>query len=140
MSQQHASSSLSSHEAQGSKPSKQETPAATFPIVALSPDAVRPVKPARIIHSHQDQADRASLTQSSSVEAGRSDPDRQVDETSDQMLSAVSADQHRSGFQSLPVNVPVWTPLPQMVPSQSVASPGVLQGVDCQTPSECGLR
>ena len=84
MSQQHASRSLSSHGAQGPKPSKQETPAATLLIIALSPDAVRPMTPTIIIYSLQDQADGASLAPSSSVEAGRSDPDRQVDGTSDQ--------------------------------------------------------
>ena len=86
MLQQHASRFLSSHGAQGPKPSNQETPAVTLLIIALSPDAVRPVKPARIVYPFQGQADGASLAPSSSVEAGRSDPDRQVDGTSDQSV------------------------------------------------------
>ena len=74
------------------------------------------------------------------MEAWRSDPDRHVDGTSDQRLSAVSADQQRNGFHILPVNLLVWTAFPFVVPSQTVASPGVLQGDDSQTPSECGRR
>ena len=87
MSQQHTSRSSFPHGAQDPKPSKQEIPAATVLIIVLSPDVGRPVKPAIIIYPFQDQADGASLAPSSSVEAGRSDPDRQVDGTSDQTWS-----------------------------------------------------
>ena len=55
-------------------------------IVGLNPDDVRPVKPQRIIDPFQDSADGASLALPSLVEAGRSDPGRQVYGTSDQKL------------------------------------------------------
>ena len=153
-------------------------------MVVHSPDGVIPMKPLRIIYPFQDQADRAILTQTSLAEAGRSDPGRRVDGTSDQRLSAVmvqsaerqpltdhasrqslsavtiqgaerqlltdhasrqrlsaaSADQPKGDIQRLPLNLPEWAPLPQVVPSQSVASLGVLQDTDCLTPSERGPR
>ena len=60
------------------------------PIVVHSPDGVIPVKPLRIIYPPQDQADRAILTPTSPAEAGRSDPGRQVDGTSDQRTDSLS--------------------------------------------------
>ena len=75
-------------------------------------------------------ADRAILTSTSPAEAGRSDPGRQVDGTSDHMLSAVIADQPKGDIQVMPLTLPEWAPLLQIVPSQSAASPGVLQNVD----------
>ena len=118
----------------------QATMANAGPIVVLSPDGVVPVKPSRIIYHFQEQADRAILASTSSAEAGRSDPGRQVDGTSDQRLSAVSADQPKGDIQSLPLSLPEWAPWLQIVPSQSVASLGVLQGADDRTPCESGPR
>ena len=40
----------------------------------------------------------------------------------------------------MPLTLPEWAPLPQIVPSQSAASPGVLQNVDGQAPDEHGPR
>ena len=40
----------------------------------------------------------------------------------------------------MPLTLPDWAPLPQIVPSQIAASPGVLQNVDGQAPVEHGLR
>ena len=99
-------------------------------IVGLNPDDVRPVKPQRIIDPFQDSADGASLALPPLVEAGRSDPGRHVDGTSHQRSSAVGADQPKGGIQLMPLTLPDWAPLPQIVPSQSAASPGVLKHVD----------
>ena len=127
MSQQHTSRFSSSHGAPDPKLSNQDNFAANLHVVAVSPastfkvvsgaDAVCPVKPTGVVYPLQASADDASLKQFSLVEAGRSDPGRQVYGTSDQRLSAVSADQQTNGFQSFSVNLPVWTPLPLVVPS-----------------------
>ena len=84
MHQQRVSSSSSPQGAHGPIPSRQDTLAISSRIVVLISGNVRPVKPARIIHSFQDQADRAILAPTSPAEAGRSDPGRRVDGSSDQ--------------------------------------------------------
>ena len=73
---------------------------------------------------------RAILTPTFLVEAGRSDPGRHVDGTSHQRSSAVGADQPKGGIQLMPLTLADWAPLPQIVPSQIAASPGVLKNVD----------
>ena len=84
MSQPHDTSSSLPHGAQGPIPSRQDIPANSNTIVVLSSGNVRPVKPARIINSFQDQVDRAILTPTSSAEAGPSDPGRRLDGTCNQ--------------------------------------------------------
>ena len=84
MSQQRAASSPSLQGAQGSIPFTKATIANAGLIVVLSPDGVIPAKPSRISYHSQEQADRAILASTSSAEAWRSEPGRQVDGTSDQ--------------------------------------------------------
>ena len=149
MAQKHTSRSPSSYGAQdpqrfnkdpfiASLPIVEQGQASTFIFLVRGVVAGQPAIAASDIVPLQDSASQASLTPFSPAETWRSDPGRRVDGTSDQRLSAVISDvnavQSHGDLFNLPMNMPTWTPLPTMVPSQMVASSRVPSGGGLHNP------
>ena len=131
----------------------------SFPV--RGPKAGRAASPVESIAPLQDSASQASLTPFSATGAGRSDPGRPIDVTSDQKLSAVSSDgverqpltdhasrqrlsavisdvnavQLQGDIFSLPLNMPTWSQLPIMVPHSVLLGGGLSIPLGGRTPS-----